>query len=82
MCLEDEAQRNALLRKQEGVLNVDQALDAGDEDITSMSEPDLLWLLLSVLGWILIAAKERLNILSSRERTDFGRACNALGYLG
>jgi len=54
MCLEDEAQRNALLKKQEEVLNADQALDADDEDITSMSEPDLLWLLLPVLGWFLL----------------------------
>ncbi|MBL7939278.1 MAG: MSEP-CTERM sorting domain-containing protein [Flavobacteriales bacterium] len=54
MCLEDDAQRNALLKKQEEVLNADQALDADDEDITAMSEPDFLWLLVPVLGWFLL----------------------------
>ena len=58
MCLEDDAQRNALLKKQEEVLNADQALDAGDEDITSMSEPDLLWLLLPVLGWFFMRRRK------------------------
>lgn len=45
LCLEDEAQRNALLRKQEEVLASDASLDAMDQRITSMSEPSLWWLL-------------------------------------
>jgi hypothetical protein len=50
MCLEDEAQRNALLKKQEEVLNADQALDT--EDITAMSEPEIWWLLLPLLLYV------------------------------
>jgi len=46
MCLEDEAQRNALLKKQEDVLNSHQSLDTMDEEpMTSMSEPGIWWLL-------------------------------------
>lgn len=48
MCLEDDAQRNALLKKQEEVLNADQALDTSEEEITAMSEPGIWWLLLPV----------------------------------
>ena len=46
MCLEDEAQRNALLKKQEDVLNSHPSLDTMDEEsMTSMSEPGIRWLL-------------------------------------
>lgn len=58
MCLEDDAQRNALLKKQEELLNADQALDAGDEDITSMSEPGILWMLLPVL-FVLVVCRRK-----------------------
>lgn len=50
MCLEDEAQRNALLKKQNEVLNADHALDT--EDITAMSEPGIWWLLIPMLLFI------------------------------
>ncbi|MBL7950578.1 MAG: MSEP-CTERM sorting domain-containing protein [Flavobacteriales bacterium] len=50
MCLEDEAQRNALLKKQDEVLSADQALDT--EDITAMSEPEIWWLLLPLLLYL------------------------------
>ena len=49
MCLENDAQRNALLKKQRETLNADAALDIDDETITSMSEPGLLWLLVPML---------------------------------
>jgi hypothetical protein len=52
MCLENEAQRNALLKKQEEVLSGQAALDAGNDDLTRMSEPPLWWLLLLVLPWL------------------------------
>lgn len=54
MCLEDEAQRNALLKKQEEVLNSNESLDVSDQEITNMSEPAMWWLLpalLLVLWW-------------------------------
>lgn len=54
MCLEDDAQRNALLKKQEDMLSGNAALDASDQNITNMSEPDLLWLLLPVLLWFVL----------------------------
>jgi hypothetical protein len=49
LCLENDAQRNALLKKQEELLKADAALDAGDDEITRMSEPGLLSLLLPIL---------------------------------
>jgi hypothetical protein len=52
MCLEDEAQRNALLKKQEEVLSGNPSLDASDQELTSMSEPGLVWFL-PLLLWIL-----------------------------
>lgn len=52
MCLEDDAQRNALLKKQDEVINADQALDT--EDITAMSEPEIWWLLVPLLLYIAI----------------------------
>lgn len=52
MCLENEAQRNALLRKQEQVLASDANLDTMDEEITSMSEPGLLWFMIPLLLWL------------------------------
>lgn len=55
MCLEDEAQRNALLKKQDEVLNADQALDT--EAITAMSEPEIWWLLLPMLLFVFIRWK-------------------------
>lgn len=55
MCLEDEAQRNALLKKQEEVLNADKALDT--EEITAMSEPDIFWLILPVLLFIVLRSR-------------------------
>lgn len=54
MCLEDDAQRNALLKKQEEMLSGNAALDASDQNITNMSEPDLLWLLLPVVLWFVL----------------------------
>lgn len=54
MCLEDEAQRNALLKKQEDALNSDPSLDAMDEElVTSMSEPGMLWLIVPILLFLL-----------------------------
>jgi hypothetical protein len=52
MCLENEAQREALMRKQRETLSADPSLDV-DEDTMSMSEPGLWWLLLAlpVLYW-------------------------------
>lgn len=52
MCLENEAQREALMRKQRETLSADPGLDV-DEDTLSMSEPGLWWLLLAlpVLYW-------------------------------
>jgi hypothetical protein len=52
MCLENEAQRNALLKKQEEVLSGHRALDAGNDDLNRMSEPPLWWLLVLVLPWL------------------------------
>lgn len=49
MCLEDDAQRNALLKKQEEMLQANAALDASDETVTRMSEPGMLWLLVPIL---------------------------------
>lgn len=49
MCLEDDAQRNALLKKQEEMLNANAALDASDETVNRMSEPGMLWLLVPIL---------------------------------
>lgn len=54
MCLEDDAQRNALLKKQEEMLQGNAALDASNDVVTNMSEPGLLWLLLPVLGWCVV----------------------------
>lgn len=54
MCVENEAQRNALLRKQEEVLQGNPQLDAMNEELNSMSEPGIIWLLpvlLIVLLW-------------------------------
>lgn len=54
MCVENEAQRNALLRKQEETLASDANLDTMDQELTSMSEPSWWWLtpvLLLVLFW-------------------------------
>lgn len=51
MCLENEAQRNALLKKQEEVLSGNAALDVGNDDLTRMSEPPIWWLLLGLLPW-------------------------------
>lgn len=45
MCLEDEAQHNALQKKQEEVLNSRQSLDTMDQEITNMPEPAIWWLL-------------------------------------
>ncbi len=49
MCLEDEAQRNALVKKQEEVLKSNQSLDTMDQEISNMSEPAIWWLLPAVL---------------------------------
>ena len=57
MCLEDDAQRNALLKKQEEMLNGNAALDASDQNITNMSEPGILWLLIPVLLWFVLRRK-------------------------
>lgn len=54
MCLEDDAQRNALLKKQEEMLSGNAALDASDQNITNMSEPELLWLLFPVILWFVL----------------------------
>lgn len=51
MCVENGAKRDALLRKQEEVLNSNANLDAMDERITRMSEPGLGWLLLPLLPY-------------------------------
>lgn len=48
ICLENEAQRNALLKKQEELLNGTASLDAADETLTPMSEPGWVWLLLAL----------------------------------
>lgn len=54
MCLEDDAQRNALLKKQEDVLNSHASLDTMDEElVTSMSEPSIWWML-PVLIFVLL----------------------------
>src|SRR5690606_29781754 len=45
MCLENDAQRNALLKKQEEVLKGEAALDAGNDDLMRMSEPPFWWML-------------------------------------
>lgn len=45
LCLEDEAQRNALMKKQEEVLHGHQSLDTMDEEVTNMPEPAIWWLL-------------------------------------
>ncbi|MBL7980621.1 MAG: MSEP-CTERM sorting domain-containing protein [Flavobacteriales bacterium] len=52
MCLESDAQRETLMRKQRETLSADPGLDV-DEDTMSMSEPGLWWLLLAlpVLYW-------------------------------
>lgn len=49
MCLENEAQRNALLKEQEDALSGNAALDVGNDDLTRMSEPSVLWLLPGLL---------------------------------
>ena len=51
ICLESDIQRNALLKKQEETLNADAALDAGEEELEPMSEPDLWWALLLPILW-------------------------------
>ncbi|MCB9182999.1 MAG: MSEP-CTERM sorting domain-containing protein [Flavobacteriales bacterium] len=44
MCVENEAQRNALRRKQEETLASDASLDTMDQELTSMREPSWWWL--------------------------------------
>lgn len=60
LCVENEAQRLALLQKQEEVLAGHESLDAKDQEITSMSEPGLLWLLIPLLLWLAWPALRRL----------------------
>lgn len=60
MCLENDAQRNALLKKQEEVLNANAALDASNEDITTMSEPGMWWLVIPLL--IILLMRRRIAL--------------------
>ncbi|WKZ64936.1 MAG: MSEP-CTERM sorting domain-containing protein [Flavobacteriales bacterium] len=50
ICLENEAQRNALLKKQEELLNGAASLDAANEALTPMSEPGAGWMLIALLA--------------------------------
>ncbi|MBL0128827.1 MAG: MSEP-CTERM sorting domain-containing protein [Flavobacteriales bacterium] len=59
MCVENDAQRNVLLKKQEEILNGDPSLDANDQDLTNMSEPGILWMLVPVLLWIILGRRTR-----------------------
>ena len=54
IAVENEAQKNALLKKQDEVLNADAALDASEEELQSMSEPGLLVLLVPIALWVLL----------------------------
>lgn len=57
ICLESELQRNALLKKQEEVLNANVNLDAGEEELMRMIEPEAWLLLLAPL--LLIVLRRR-----------------------
>lgn len=59
MCLENEAQRNALLKEQEEVLSGNAALDVGNDDLTRMSEPSIFWLLPGLLIAALVHLRRR-----------------------
>ena len=54
IAVENEAQKNALLKKQDEVLNADGALDASEDELQSMSEPGLLLLLIPFGLWVLL----------------------------
>ncbi|MBC6996123.1 MSEP-CTERM sorting domain-containing protein [Neolewinella lacunae] len=54
LVVENDAQKEALRRKQAETLDADPALDLEEADIRSMSEPGLFWgmaILLLLLGW-------------------------------
>lgn len=49
ICLENGAQLNTLMKKQNDVLNANANFDASEEEPTPMSEPDLWWLIVPML---------------------------------
>lgn len=54
LVVENEAQKEALRRKQAEALDADPALDLEEEEIRSMSEPGLFWgmaVLVLIVGW-------------------------------
>jgi hypothetical protein len=56
--VENEAQKAALLKKQEQMLASKQSLDAGN-DFTNMSEPGIIWILLIVCLLLLVFQKKQ-----------------------
>lgn len=70
LALENEAQKAVLKRKQEQILNSNKSLDAGEEEMQQMSEPELI--VVGVLILIFVAFQEyrkrkiKLNLQSKR----------------
>ena len=70
LALENEAQKAALKRKQEQILNSNKSLDAGEEEMQQMSEPELI--VVGILILIFVAFQEykkrkiKLNLQSKR----------------
>jgi hypothetical protein len=63
--LENEAQKNALLKKQKEVLNAHEDFDL--EEVEPMSEPSILWYILFLIGLIIYTKRPKL----SREKPLF-----------